>query len=93
MVTLQEYSEKIGDVNTLDEKLDLYQLLNWELGLYNDDEITVEWLPSDDDMELILIKLEEEKALLTVKYTSTHRIFKNIEDINLKAEKILMEDT
>ena len=82
---LTEYSEKINNAETLEEKVNQYQRLNFHLGLLNDDEITVEWLPTDDSREEILIRLKKETGLLTVEYNCNHKIFNNIHNIKLNA--------
>ena len=83
---LTEYSQHIKQSETLTEKLNHYHNLNERLGLYNDEDIIIEWLPSEDNIEQILIRADNEIGLLTVKYNCNHRITDNIIDVKLNAE-------
>ena len=80
---LKEYSDKINKAENLTEKLNHYDKLNYDLSLYNDEEMVIEWLPSEDTVEQILIRADNETGLLTVNYNCDNRIIGNIIDVKL----------
>ena len=82
-MVLEEYYNKINNTKDLKKKLIFYQELNWELGLLTDDEIHLEWLPTSENKEEILIELTNETGILTIEYEDNNHIYKHIHDIRL----------